>query len=473
MNLAELRGRVPARGRGLRRAAAEPRAAARATRWRCRAGGCTRRLRSRCGCTPTARRRCEVNHYVVVPFLPRQHVARAALAYARRGKLPTRAAGAHADGASAGGARAPRPRRRAALRARGRGDGDRAARRRAGRARCCGRALTRPRQTGAGARRSAGELLGELDAPVEREAAIQAGLRLREAIAGSSLDFDRDSHLAHVDRDAEQTIVVATTAGRTQHGLAARGDADPPAVHAERVRARARAPPRAPAAEARLPPAVHDQPRRGVRAAGCRTSTATCRSASTRGCSASSPPASRPACSTSRSTRQLRARGPDPDLAALSEAVDFCAEQIESAGDCKVNAGTFRQQQLWESTLPLGRDVLAQVRKYPTVNAADMLPLVGTKCGSPTGIPFAFADPGRTVELLNLYDEQHPNHTLLIAGRSGSGKTMTANVLMSRCLALGRAGVRDRPRRPLRDAVAAGRRRAADRDRRRGLARTR
>ena len=31
----------------------------------------------------------EVNHYVVVPFLPRQHVARAALAYARRGKLPT------------------------------------------------------------------------------------------------------------------------------------------------------------------------------------------------------------------------------------------------------------------------------------------------------------------------------------------------------------------------------------------------
>ena len=119
---------------------------------------------------------------------------------------------------------------------------------------------------------------------------------------------------------------------------------------------------------------------------------------------------------------KLRARGPDPDLAALSEAVDFCAEQIESAGDCKVNAGTFRQQQLWESTLPLGRDVLAQVRKYPTVNAADMLPLVGTKCGSPTGIPFAFADPGRTVELLNLYDEQHPNHTLLIAGRSGVGQ---------------------------------------------------
>ena len=58
--------------------------------------------------------------------------------------------------------------------------------------------------------------------------------------------------------------------GADEHGVAARGDADPPAVHAVRVRARARAPPRAPAAEARLPPAVHDQPRRGVPRPGAR-----------------------------------------------------------------------------------------------------------------------------------------------------------------------------------------------------------
>src|SRR5262249_34337046 len=31
----------------------------------------------------------EINHYVVVPYLPRQHVARAALSYWRQGKLPT------------------------------------------------------------------------------------------------------------------------------------------------------------------------------------------------------------------------------------------------------------------------------------------------------------------------------------------------------------------------------------------------
>jgi hypothetical protein len=45
----------------------------------------------------------------------------------------------------------------------------------------------------------AGEMLGELDAAVEREEAIQAGARLKEAIAASSLDFDRDSQLAYVE----------------------------------------------------------------------------------------------------------------------------------------------------------------------------------------------------------------------------------------------------------------------------------
>ena len=136
----------------------------------------------------------------------------------------------------------------------------------------------------------------------------------------------------------------------------------------------------------------------------------------------------------------LRARGPEPNLAGLAEAVDFCAELIESSGDCKINRGEFRQSELWPSSLPLGRDLYGKARKYPTDNTGDMVPLVGTKCGSPTGIPFAFADPGRTVELLNPYDEEHSNYTMVIAGRSGSGKTMTANVLLSRCLAMGARG---------------------------------
>lgn len=386
----------------------------------------------------------EVNHYLVVPFLPRQHVARAALAYWRRGKLPTapleRTLTAHRRAVREHLGRVDAL--RSELEAEGMGtellDGEQVV--------ALLWACFNPTRSDRGARAASGggELLGELDAPVEREEALQAGLRLREAIAGSSLDFDRDSHLAYVDRDAEQTVVVATTAGRTSMGwlhgamLTRQPFTLSVYVHAlERRRERQRLKlayrrlftiNRGAESRGRVPDFdryVQEREYEGLLgqlASGQQTGLFHV-----------------------SVYEKLRARGPEPDLAALSEAVDFCAEQIESAGDCKVNAGTFRQQQLWESTLPLGRDVAAQVRKYPTVNAADMLPLVGTKCGSPTGIPFAFADPGRTVELLNLYDEQHPNHTLLIAGRSGSGKTMSANVLMSRCLALGaRAFVIDR-----------------------------
>ena len=385
----------------------------------------------------------EVTHYVVVPFVPRQHVARAALAYARRGKLPTapleRTLTAH---------------RRAVREHLGRVDLLRAELEGEGMATelLDGEQVVHllwscfnPTKADGGRRPARmGEVLGELDAPVEREAAIEAGRRLREAVAGSSLDFDRDSHLAYVDRGAEQTIAVATTAGRTTMGwlhgamLTRQPFTLSVYVHAlERRRERQRLKlayrrlftiNRGAESRGRVPDFdryVQEREYEGLLgqlATGEQTGLFHV-----------------------SMYERLRARGPEPDLAALSEAVDFCTEQIESAADVKVNAGTFRQQRLWESTLPLGRDVVAQVRKYPTVNAADMLPLVGTKCGSPSGIPFAFADPGRTVELLNLYDEVHPNHTLLIAGRSGAGKTLTANVLMSRCLALGaRAFVIDR-----------------------------
>ncbi len=90
----------------------------------------------------------------------------------------------------------------------------------------------------------------------------------------------------------------------------------------------------------------------------------------------------------------LRAPGPAPDLAALGEAVDYCAETIESAADCKVGRGEFRQRELWASTLPLGRDVARRVRKYATRNAADTVPLVGTGCGSPDGHPVRVRRPG-------------------------------------------------------------------------------
>ena len=109
---------------------------------------------------------------------------------------------------------------------------------------------------------SAVELLGELDAPSDRDArppgrdpaegadrAVEPGLqRLAPARGRRPRRRADDPRREHGRQDAD--------------GVAARGDADPPAVHPVGVRARARAPPRAPAAEARLPAASHDQPRR-------------------------------------------------------------------------------------------------------------------------------------------------------------------------------------------------------------------
>jgi hypothetical protein len=132
-----------------------------------------------------------------------------------------------------------------------------------------------------------------------------------------------------------------------------------------------------------------------------------------------------------------RAPGPEPDLPALGEAVDFCAEALSSMSDTAVNRGAHHQRRLWPSTLPLGRDVAGYSRVYATRNVGDCVPLAGTSCGSPTGIPFAFASPGRTLERLNPADRVHDNHTVLIAGKSGSGKTMLVNAIIARAIALG------------------------------------
>ena len=288
------------------------------------------------------------------------------------------------------------------------------------------------------------EVLGELDMPRERDSAEKAARALREELARSSLDFNADHHHVSVDRDVEQTIFLQTTAGRTHMGwlhqamLTRQPFTLSVYVHAlERRRERQKLK----LAYRRMFTINRGAEQRG-RVPDFDRYVQEQEFQQLLGDMASGEQANLFRVSMYQT---IRARGPQANHAALSEAVDFCVEAIESAADCKVGRGEFHQQELWSSSLPLGRDTFAHRRKYPTDNTADMIPLVGTTCGSPTGVPFAFADPGRTVELLNPYDEEHFNHTMLVAGRSGSGKTMTANVLLSRCVALGaRAFVIDR-----------------------------
>ena len=381
----------------------------------------------------------QVSCYVVVPLPPRQNVVRAALAWAKRSRLPTaslerpvqahrravREQLAHTDAL------------RSELEAEGMAtemlDGEQVLR-------LLWARLNPTKADYAHRPAPAGvEVLGELNAPADRDLARHAALRLREQIAQSSLDFSKSHQHVTVDRDVEQTILIANTSGRTQmgwlhgamltrqpftfsvfvHGLERRRERQKLKLAYRRLHTinrgaeqRGRVPDFDRYVQEREYRELLGEMATGEQAGLYRVAV----------------------------YQTLRARGPDPDLAALAEAVDFCAEQIEAAGDCKVSRGEFHQHPLWSSSLPLGRDLHRKARKYPTVNAADMVPLIGTKCGSPTGVPFAFADPGRTVELMNPYDEEHANHTLVISGRSGSGKTMTACVLLSRCLAAGARG---------------------------------
>lgn len=136
----------------------------------------------------------------------------------------------------------------------------------------------------------------------------------------------------------------------------------------------------------------------------------------------------------------LTDHGPHPDTEALNELCQGTGREVTMVCDARVNHGLFAQEQLWRSTLPLGRDVAARKRRYVSRNVGDTFPLCGTSCGSPAGIPLGYALPGRTLERLDPFDPAHPNRLLLINGMSGAGKTMVAIILLIRALAQGACG---------------------------------
>ena len=267
------------------------------------------------------------------------------------------------------------------------------------------------------------QVSGELDATVERERARGAAVRLRAAIAQSSLDFKRSRSHAEIEGSAEQVIYVSNIAESTTLGwlLGAMMTRQPYAlsvyVHAldrrmERMRLKASykrvfALNRGAEARGRVPDFDRYFQEQQAQAA-------------------LEDMAGHSRANVFRVAiyQSLRAPGPSPDLTALGESVDYCADQIATTADCRVSRGEYQQEELWPATLPLGRDTAARGHKYMTRNVDGSVPLLGTSCGSPNGIPFAFADPGRTLELLDPYDRKHANQTMLVVGQSGMGKAL-------------------------------------------------
>jgi hypothetical protein len=139
----------------------------------------------------------------------------------------------------------------------------------------------------------------------------------------------------------------------------------------------------------------------------------------------------------------LTARDADGNTERLAEELRQLGRELLSSTDARLNDGRFAQAQMWQATLPLGHDPLRRGRRYLTLNAADTIPLVGCACGSPesdTWIPLGFSHPGRTLDGIDPYDPEHPNHLLTISAQSGGGKTMATNIILSRILSKGATG---------------------------------
>ena len=162
-----------------------------------------------------------------VPSAPAHRAGRARLL--APGEAADGSTRAHADGASACGTRAPRPRRRNALRARGGGDGDRAARRRAGR-----RAAVVVLQPDPGGPGEPADTGGRAARRARRAGRARGGDPGRCAAAGGDrrLEPRLRPRLASRARRPRRRADDRRRDDRWahEHGLAARGDADPPAV---------------------------------------------------------------------------------------------------------------------------------------------------------------------------------------------------------------------------------------------------
>jgi type IV secretory system conjugative DNA transfer VirD4/TraG family protein len=279
------------------------------------------------------------------------------------------------------------------------------------------------------------EVVGELDAVSDAREAARAARALRESVAGSAINWADQRHL-RIDRDLEQVLYVATLPDATEFGwlLDAMQVQRPFTltvhVHAlDRLRERSRF-----KARHRRLFGIN----RGAELRGRTPDYEMLAQEEELG------ELLKELSGHERSApfevaiyQSIRERGPDPNAVQLAEAVEQASRQITAASDARVNLGQLRQLELWQSSLPLGRDAARLARKYITRHVGDTVPLVGTGCGSPEGVPFAFTDPGREVVLINPFDPAHDNGTLLVNARSGGGKTFLVNVLVGRFLAHG------------------------------------
>jgi hypothetical protein len=277
-------------------------------------------------------------------------------------------------------------------------------------------------------------IFGSLDHAVDRHQAVAAAGRLRSALAQGTLDFRPASHVV-VDGDLEQTGYVSRRPQKTFYGwLLHAMQSDRPWTLSLHVTVRDRAAERQRFARrervlwglntGESGPPNRNQQRQESEVVAIGEELAD-------GAESIADVAI---------YISIREPGPSPDPAALNEAAVRALRALAQPVEAGVQQGPGQQPDLWLSTLPLGLDVANETFAVMTRNAADSIPFVATSSGSPNGIPFAFSDPGRTVERINPYDALHSNAVTLCYAKSGAGKTATVIDILIAVLSRGGQG---------------------------------
>jgi hypothetical protein len=282
-------------------------------------------------------------------------------------------------------------------------------------------------------------VLSRFDTRMEGKDAERAALALRDLVARSPLDFRRYSDHAEVEQDLVHTLYLAGAPSMTRtFWLAELMDQSLPYTLTVHLHGLDRV---AIADEAKR---LHHQALREVeRGAKKGRHDATTSAQAQAHASLAEQMAQDPMANLIDMSvyLTLRAPGPRPDKHALAAAAYRAQKTVARAtSGGALDRGNRLQESLWLSTLPFGTDVAHRTLRVGVEHAADTFPLIGSTCGSPTGIPLFVEPVSGQVQYLNPFDRALQNSTIVIGGRSGVGKTVTANRLIAQMVAMGAHG---------------------------------
>ncbi len=126
-----------------------------------------------------------------------------------------------------------------------------------------------------------------------------------------------------------------------------------------------------------------------------------------------------------------------PSREALDAALREAGKSLRDAGGTAVDRCYLGQVSAWQATLPLGVNPIGMTYRSTTLNLSHSFPFLHHRGGTPTGPLLGFSEPGQEVVTLDMRDPALTNGNLVLLGKQGSGKTMTAQRFVLDCVCLG------------------------------------